>query len=142
MAEPSIGPEEEVTYESLIERAKREGGEAIARFKARLLAPREKVEKWRDEAARGERARAFLNGEFWKKDLGPMLRGEARVKPCQPDSVPKSIEAAATEYLYKSGAAWLAEVIDKTIRNWISDGDKAKAELSTEMERRKAAQRK
>ena len=59
-----------------------------------------------------------------------MLRGEARVKPCQPDSVPKSIEAAATEYLYKSGAAWLAEVIDKTIRN---DAviDRIRADLAT-----------
>lgn len=138
----SIGPEdEEVKFETLIERVKREGGEALAAFKRRNLAPREKITQWREDASRGDRARSFLTSDFWRKDMEPLLRAEARIKPCAADALPDSLERATIEYLDKSGAARQAERIEKIMREWVLLGDKANAALREEQDKRKSVER-
>ena len=138
----SIGPDEETSYESLISSARRAAGEAFGAMRRRELAPRDRMEAWQREASRGARARSFVTGDFWVKDLEPLLRGQSVLKPCAPDAIPKSIESAATEYLYKSGSSWLAGFIEKNLRDWIAAGDKATLELRAENEKRKEIARK
>ena len=135
----SLGPDEEIPLDTLIERVKRQGGEAWANFKRRDFAPRERVESWRSDVARGDRARAFMAGDFWRKDLEPMLRAESRIKPLNPDALPDSLERATIEYLDKSGAARQAERIEKTMREWVLIGEKSGSLLKAEMEKRKSA---
>lgn len=134
----SIGPDEneEVALETLIERARREGGELLASFKRRTFAPREKLDAWRLEVARGDRARAFLAGDFWRRDLEPFLRVEGKIKPCPPDALPASLERATIEYLDKSGAARQVDRIEKTMKEWVAVGEKAAVLLRGEAEKR------
>ncbi len=134
----SIGPnDEEITYENLLDRVKREAGEKIAEFKKRGWAPREKIDEWKVQAARGERSRVFMGSEFWKKDLQPLIRGESEIKPCRPDAVAGSLDQAATEYLYKSGGSWMARMIESKMCEWIVVGDKAAASLRDEAAKNK-----
>lgn len=138
----SIGPEdEEIQFETLIDRVKREGGEMLAAYKRRGFASREKVQLWRETAARGDRARSFLASEFWKRDLEPMLSAETRIKPCPKDALPDSIEKATIEYIDKSGAARQAEKIEKTMREWVEEGSKAAASLREEMLKRQSLEK-
>jgi hypothetical protein len=134
----SIGPDEEIAYDTLIERARKEGGKLMADFRRRGLASRETMEKWSIIAARGDRARSFLTGDFWRKDMEPLLRAEARIKPAAADALPASLERATIEYLDKSGAARQAEKLERTMREWVSEGDKANELLRAEREKRKA----
>ncbi len=137
----SIGPDEEIQLETLIERVKREGGEAIAAFKRRSFAPREKMDVWRDEVARGDRARSLLASDVWRKDLEPLLSGSARIRPCRPDALPEALERAAVEYLFKSGSSYQSESIERTLREWVAAGEKAAVLLRGETEKRKGAAR-
>ena len=134
----SIGPDDETSYETLIERARKEGGKLLADFKRRGLASRETLEKWALVAARGDRARSFLTGDFWRKDLEPLLRAQARIKPVSLDALPTSLEQATIEYIDKSGAARQAEQLERTMRDWMAEGDKANEFLRAEREKRKA----
>lgn len=135
----SIGPEdgEEISLETLIDRAKREGGEILASLRRRAFAPRAQVDQWREDVSRGERARAFLGGDLWRKDLEPSLRVQAAMKPLRPDALPASLESATVQLLYQSGAAAQAGALERTLREWVSAGDKAAVLLRAEMEKRK-----
>ena len=138
----SLGPEEDgISDETLIERARREGGAILANLRRREFAPRESIDAWRQDVARGDRARAFLSGEFWKKDLEPMLRGESRIKPCNADALPTSLESAAVEYLFKSGSSAQADRLERVMKDWVAAGEKSAVKLKAEAEKRKGVAR-
>lgn len=103
---------------------------------AGLLTPREKLIELYGAISRAERTRQFLDSVFWKDDLEPFLRGEAKLKPWVPgDAIP--IEEAATTHLYNSGKVYVLTRIMTRFGEWIKAGDEAAVVIKREEDIRK-----
>lgn len=137
MSEPTIGQDEEISYDTLLSRAKAEFGKTLSSIRKKTWATADQMESWRAKVAKADRAQSFIAGEFWRKDLEPFLRAESRIKPWSPSGNSSTIENAATEYLWKSGVSYFLEAFEKKIYEWIAEGIKARQSLADEAEKRK-----
>ena len=89
---------------------------------------REKVvlalERARVRAGRGERAREFLAGKFWREDVLPAIR-KARMgfdSGWRPGTTPATLEAVALRAAHVGGSVDVLMDLSNTHERWVTDG--------------------
>jgi len=82
---------------------------------------------------RGDRAKAFVQSDFWRLDLEPLLVKEQNDSLVggrwSPASAQKSIDEVALTGAYCSGISAMIERIELTISRMASEGEAAEGEL-------------
>jgi hypothetical protein len=110
----------------------------------RLLAqmtPEKRLIELRADIARGQRTRNFLDGAFWKEDLEPFLRNEAKLKPWVPGD-PLPLEQVSTLHLWNSGKVYILTMIVKQMGKWVEAENEAHRIIVADNEKRKALHKK
>lgn len=102
----------------------------------RAMSTDETILELREKAARGIRVRNFLDSDFWKLDLEPLVRAESVLKPWTPkDGEPAPDERCYNEFLMGSGKVAVVSRIITQFDRWEREGEQAQRVLDSEADR-------
>lgn len=104
------------------------------------LTPEKRLLELRLDVSRGQRTRNFLDSPFWKEDLEPFLRKEARLKPWVPGD-PLPLEEVSTLHLWNSGKVYILGVVLKQFEKWVEAGDAAAKTLADDAKKKEVLTR-
>jgi hypothetical protein len=97
-----------------------------------------RIAELQEKVARGDRARALVDMDVWKKDIVPHFEQGASkaMKPWRPG---ESLDAVDPTYFHASGYANAFLDLITKLRGWSEEGVAAARELAFEQEQRKKA---
>ena len=100
------------------------------------LSPKEKVAVWVEDSRRASRLKSFMDSDFWRRDLEPLLREKSRMKPFAAGDAP-TIDGATIQYLSDSGRASLMAELLMAFSSWERAGAEGDKCLKEEAEKNK-----
>ena len=106
----------------------------------RTFAAQDRVDKLEAAVTRGKDARRMLASEFWTRDIEPLLKSEAVLRPWNPkEEGAFAFMKLVSQYIFGSGQARVAIKLMETLHRWDRDGAEADKMLTVEAEKRKKA---